>query len=179
MVQDRGISNEQDELVRAALAFARGAFPDDSTHGDRDEKFDADGWKKCGDFGLFGMPVPAEYGGLGLGLSPVIAVMETLGYAMADQGLLFSINAHMWTNVMPILKYGTEAQKQQFLPQLCTGEWIGANAGSEPDAGSDIFAMRTTARKVDGKYVLNGTKTFVSNARWGLRRLSSRARRRG
>jgi alkylation response protein AidB-like acyl-CoA dehydrogenase len=65
---------------------------------------------------------------------------------------------------MPILKYGTEAQKHQFLPKLCTGEWIGANAGSEPDAGSDIFAMRTTARKKDGKYILNGTKTFVSNA---------------
>jgi len=156
--------SDQEELIRAALAFARKAFPDDTLVGDREETFDAEGWKQCGEFGLFGMPVPAEYGGLGLGLSPVIAVMETLGYAMADQGLLFSINAHLWTNVIPVLTYGTEEQKKAYLPKLATGECIGANAGSEPDAGSDIFSMRTRARKVGDRYVLNGTKTFVSNA---------------
>ena len=110
------------------------------------------------------MAIPAQYGGLGLGLSALLAVMEGLGYGTRDQGLLFSINAHLWTNSIPILIHGTEDQRQRYLPGLTDGTLIGANGASEPDAGSDIFSMRTRATRDGEDYVLNGTKTFVTNA---------------
>lgn len=110
------------------------------------------------------MPIPQEFGGLGLGLTELLAVMEGLGYGTRDQGLLFSINAHLWTNSIPILLYGTEKQRRRYLPPLCDGSLIGANAASEPDAGSDIFSMRTRATRDGNQYVLHGAKTFVTNA---------------
>ena len=112
------------------------------------------------------MPVPQEHGGLGLGLTELIAVMEGFGYGTADHGLLFSIHAHLWTNVMPIFTFGSDEQKRRYLPRLISGEWIGANGASEPDAGSDVFSMRTRATRDGDQYVLDGSKTFVSNARY-------------
>jgi alkylation response protein AidB-like acyl-CoA dehydrogenase len=158
------LTEHQQELQDSAIAFARSAFGADMIERDRAEQFDNEGWKSCARFGLLGMPVPEKYGGLGLGLSELVAVMEGLGYAMRDQGLLFSINAHLWTNTLPILVYGTEEQRQQYLPGLSNGELIGANAASEPGAGSDIFAMRTRAERRGDGYVLNGQKMFVTNA---------------
>jgi len=110
------------------------------------------------------MPIPKEHGGLGLGLTTLIAVMEGLGYGCRDAGLLFSLNASLWTNSIPILLYGTDEQRRRYLPGLCDGSLIGANGASEPDSGSDVFAMRSTAVRDGGVYVLNGTKTFVTNA---------------
>ncbi|MHC4610206.1 MAG: acyl-CoA dehydrogenase family protein, partial [Planctomycetota bacterium] len=81
-----------------------------------------------------------------------------------DQGLIFSLNAHMWTNEIPILIYGTEEQKKKYLPGLCDGTLIGANGASEPESGSDVFAMRTRVEKDGDDYVINGTKMFVTNA---------------
>ena len=159
------LTPEQLELQAAAAEFARAELGLDLQRRDRDEVFDRDGWNRCADFGVMRMPVPEEYGGLGQGMTDLIAVMEGLGYGSADNGLLFSIHAHMWTTVMPIVAYGTEAQKERYLPKLISGEWIGANAASEPDAGSDVFSMRTVARRDDDTYVLDGTKMFVSNAK--------------
>jgi alkylation response protein AidB-like acyl-CoA dehydrogenase len=158
------LAEQQQQLQNAAIEFARAELNDDVIRRDREEIFSIDGWKKCARFGALGLPVPSEYGGMGLGINEVIAVMEGLGYGARDQGLLFSINAHLWTNTLPILTYGTEEQKRKYLPGLCNGELIGANGASEPDAGSDIFAMRTRAERRGDCYVLNGTKTFVSNA---------------
>jgi alkylation response protein AidB-like acyl-CoA dehydrogenase len=158
------LSEHQQELQDSAIAFARSAFGADMIERDRAEQFDNEGWKSCARFGLLGMPVPEKYGGLGLGLSELVAVMEGLGYTMRDHGLLFSINAHLWTNTLPILVYGTEEQRQRYLPGLSNGELIGANAASEPGAGSDIFAMRTRAERRGDGYVLNGQKMFVTNA---------------
>jgi hypothetical protein len=90
--------------------------------------------------------------------------MEALGYACRDQGLLFSIHAHMWAVELPLLAFGTEEQKRRYLPRLCDGSWIGAHGMSEPDSGSDAFKLRTRAGRRGGGYVLNGTKTFVTNA---------------
>jgi len=90
--------------------------------------------------------------------------MEGLGYGTRDHGLLFSLNAHLWTNSIPILIYGSDAQKERYLPRLTDGTLIGANGASEPGSGSDIFSMRTRAEKKGDHYVLNGTKMFVTNA---------------
>lgn len=152
------------ELQNAATEFARSALVDDMIRRDRDEQFSADGWRRCAEFGVMGMPIPQQYGGMGLSLSHLLAVMEGLGYGTSDQGLLFSINAHLWTNSIPILRYGTEEQRRTYLPGLCDGTLIGANGASEPDAGSDIFSMRTRAERKGDCYVLNGTKMFVTNA---------------
>ena len=158
------LTTEQQELQRAAIEFARTELAGSHAEADRDETFNRAGWDACGRFGVFGMPVPLEHGGLGLGLSALLAVMEGLGYGTRDQGLLFSINAHLWTNSIPILIYGTDEQRKRYLPLLCAGALVGANGASEPDAGSDVFSMRTTARRDGEEYVLNGTKTFVTNA---------------
>ena len=158
------LTPEQQRLQDAAIEFARASLGGSRVRADRDETFDRDAWAACARFGVLGLPIPAQYGGLGLGLSTLLAVMEGLGYGTRDQGLLFSINAHLWTNSIPILLYGTEEQRQHFLPRLCNGELIGANGASEPDAGSDIFSMRTRAVRDGESYVLTGAKTFVTNA---------------
>jgi alkylation response protein AidB-like acyl-CoA dehydrogenase len=158
------LSEEQTKLQESAVAFARASLGGDMIGRDREAHFDREAWRRCADFGVLGMPIPEEHGGLGLGLSHLLAVMEGLGYGTRDQGLLFSLNAHLWTNSIPILLYGSVAQREQYLPPLCDGTLIGANAASEPDAGSDIFGMRTRARRDGDVYVLNGAKTFVTNA---------------
>jgi alkylation response protein AidB-like acyl-CoA dehydrogenase len=92
-----------------------------------------------------------------------MGVLERLGYGCKDNGLVFSINAHMWTLEIPLLNFGTDDQKQRYLPRLCSGELIGANAMSEPDSGSDAYSVTTTADKRGNRYVLNGSKVFVTN----------------
>lgn len=158
------LTSEQEQLQSAAIEFARATLGRRSVEADRSEEFSRESWRSCAEFGVFGMPVPVQYGGLGLGLSPLLAVMEGLGYGGRDQGLLFSINAHLWTNSLPILTYGTDEQRARYLPGLSSGELIGANAASEPNSGSDVYSMATTAERRDGVYVLNGAKTFVTNA---------------
>jgi alkylation response protein AidB-like acyl-CoA dehydrogenase len=158
------LTEDQVRLQQSAIEFARAALSSDLIERDRNAHFDREGWRKCAEFGVLGMPIPEQYGGHGLGLSELLAVMEGLGYGTRDQGLLFSLNAHLWTNSIPILIYGTEAQRAAYLPRLCDGTLIGANGASEPDAGSDIFSMRTRAVRDGDHYVLNGTKMFVSNA---------------
>lgn len=157
------LSADQRELQLAAERFASSRLGADLADRDRDGRFDREGWDACADFGVMRMPVPEEYGGLGLGLVDLIAVMEGLGYGTGDHGLLFAIHAHLWTNVMPILGFATEEQKERYLGRLMSGEWIGANAASEPDAGSDVFSMQTLATRDGDHYRLSGTKTFVSN----------------
>lgn len=158
------LSDEQQTLQAAAIEFARTSLAVDMVAHDREGVFDRDSWRKCAEFGVLGMPVPQDYGGLGLGLSELLAVMEGLGQGTRDQGLLFSLNAHLWTNSIPILLHGTDEQCRKYLPGLSDGTLVGANAASEPDAGSDIFSMRTRAIRDGDDYVLNGVKTFVTNA---------------
>jgi alkylation response protein AidB-like acyl-CoA dehydrogenase len=158
------LTGELQRLQDGAAEFARTTLTTDMRARDRDEAFDRELWRHCARFGVLGMPIPEEHGGLGLGLTELIAVMEGLGYGTRDQGLLFSLNAHLWTNSIPILRYGTPEQRQKYLPDLSNGTLIGANGASEPDAGSDIFAMRTRADRRGDCYVLNGTKMFVTNA---------------
>ncbi len=161
---DFELTPDQLSLQKSAIDFARNTLNRDMIERDAQRTFAREGWKHCAAFGVQGLPIPEEYGGSGSDPITTIAVMEGLGYGCLDQGLLFSINAHMWTNSIPILKYGTPAQKQKYLPRLCDGTLIGANGASEPNAGSDIFSMRTRVGKAGDDYILNGTKIYVTNA---------------
>jgi hypothetical protein len=161
---DFALTPEQEELKQAARQFAMEQLGYEMHERDHHETFNAEGWKACAEFGVMGLPIPEEYGGSGQDMMTTIAVMEGLGYGTRDHGLLFSINAHMWTNSIPILLYGTEEQKRRYLPGLCDGSLIGANGASEPESGSDVFSMRTRCVRDGDHYILNGTKMFVSNA---------------
>ena len=156
-------SKEQRELFRAVQQFAAEHLKESSIEADREDRFDREAWNKCGDFGIHGLPVPAEYGGIGADPLTTVGALEQLGRVCRDNGLLFSINAHLWAVVMPLLSAGNEDQKRKFLPGLSSGRLIGANAISEPNSGSDTFALATTASRRGDKYILNGSKTWVTN----------------
>ncbi len=157
-------TTEQLEFRAAVIAFARKSLQDDLIQRDHEARFSPDHWKRCGEFGIQGLPFPEEYGGSGMDVLTTVLAMEALGYACRDNGLLFGLAAQMWSVQMPILRFGTEDQKRKYLPRLCSGECVGAHGMSEPDSGSDAFALRTTAIADGDAYVLTGTKTFVSEA---------------
>jgi alkylation response protein AidB-like acyl-CoA dehydrogenase len=161
---DFGWTPEQLAYRDATVAFARGKLRDDVVRRDREGEFARELWRECGRFGIQGLPFPAAYGGAGLDVLTAVLALESLGYACPDNGLLFALAAQMWSVQMPILRWGTEEQKQRYLPRLCSGEWIGAHGMSEPDSGSDAFSLRTRAERRGDEYVLNGSKTFVSEA---------------
>jgi len=154
---------EQIEVRDAVAEFAR-VLPNDVIHRDSNGEFSRDLWNRCAEFGIQGLPIPEKYGGRGCDTLTTVLAMEALGYGCRDNGLLFGISAQMWSVQMPILQTGSEPQKTKYLPGLCDGTRIGAHAMSEPGAGSDAFGLRTTAERRGDRYVLNGTKTFVSNA---------------
>jgi len=158
-----GLNAEQEEMKAAAIAFARKRLNYDASAADRAGTFPREAWKACAEFGLQGLPIAKEFGGRGASPMTTISVMEGMGYACRDRGLLFSINAQLWSVTIPIALYGTPEQKTRYLPGLCDGSLIGANAASEPEAGSDVFSMRTRAIRNGDAYILNGTKTFVTN----------------
>jgi alkylation response protein AidB-like acyl-CoA dehydrogenase len=155
---------QQLEFKNAVVKFAQKELNDGLIERDRAGELSRENWQKCADFGIIGLATPEAYGGAGEDILTTMLVMEGLGYGCKDNGLIFAINAQMWSVQHPILAFGTEEQKQRYLPGLCNGSLIGAHGMSEPDTGSDAYALRTRAEKVDGGYRLNGTKMFVSNA---------------
>lgn len=157
-------SEEQLEHKRAAIKFAQKELNGDLVDRDQTCEFSRENWMKCAQFGIQGQPFPEKYGGLGADILTTMLTMEGLGYSCKDNGLIFSINAQMWGVQMPVFKFGTDSQKLKYLPALCRGEIIGAHGMSEPDSGSDAFSLRTRAERVGEGYVLNGTKTLVTNA---------------
>jgi hypothetical protein len=157
-------SDEQRALRAQYLSFAQERLNDDLVARDRDGTFRRENWQACADFGILRLSVPAEDGGAGLDLLTAMLAMEGLGYGCRDNGLTFGLNAQLWTVQLPIARFGTAAQKQRFLPGLCSGALIGAHAITEAAAGSDAFNLETRAEKRDGGYVLNGTKRLVTFA---------------
>jgi alkylation response protein AidB-like acyl-CoA dehydrogenase len=157
-------SDDQLKLKESVIKFAKKELNDQLIERDKDGVFSKELWKKCAQFGIQGMPFPGEYGGVDADILTTMLVMEGLGYGSKDSGLIFGINAQMWSVQMPILRFGSEDQKRKYLPKLCSGEWVGAHGMTEPDSGSDAFSLRTSANLKDGHYVLNGTKTLVTNA---------------
>ena len=157
-------SEEQLQLRKAVIDFAHQALNGDFARREKIAEFSHDAWRECANFGVQGMPLPERFGGSARDVLTTMLAMEALGYACLDQGLLFSLHAQMWAIEMPLLKFGTDAQQQRYLPGLCDGTLIGAHGISEPGSGSDAFSMRTRAERRGDRYVLNGSKTFVTNA---------------
>ncbi|MCP5101518.1 MAG: acyl-CoA dehydrogenase [Chloroflexi bacterium] len=157
-------SKEQREFKSAVIKFAQNELNDGIIERDEKGEFSYENWKKCADFGIHGLAFPEEYGGSGADIMTTMLVMEGLGFGSKDNGLFFAINAQMWSVMHPIMHFGTEEQKQKYLPRLCSGEIIGAHGMTEPDSGSDAYSLRTRAEKVDGGYIINGAKMFVTSA---------------
>lgn len=156
-------SEEQVAFKKAVITFAREQLNHEMIERDRGGRFSHELWRECANFGIQGLPFPEQYGGGNADILTTMLTMEGLGYGCLDNGLIFGINAQMWSVQMPIYTFGTEAQKQKYLPGLCSGDLIGAHGMSEPGSGSDAFSLRTRATRRDNGYVLNGTKTFVTN----------------
>src|SRR5580692_8894966 len=135
---DFSLSTEQRELKEAAAAFARAKLNQDLAKREEAGEFSLEAWQACARFGIQGFPVPAELGGGGSDILTTVLVMEALGYGCHDNGLIFSLNAQMWTLELPLVKFGTPAQQQKYLPGLMSGDIIGVQGVTEPDAGSDV-----------------------------------------
>jgi len=157
-------TTEQLEFKQSVIEFASKELNGDIVDRDLHGEFSRRSWEKCARFGIQGLPVPEEYGGLGADILTAMLAMEALGYSCKDNGLIFGINAQMWSVQHPILKFGTPEQKQKYLPRLCSGEIIGAHGMSEPDSGSDAYSLKLRAEPCGDGYLLNGTKTLVTNA---------------
>jgi alkylation response protein AidB-like acyl-CoA dehydrogenase len=155
---DFGWGEEEASEHERALRFAREKI------GQRVEgPFDRDRWRALGEFGFLGLSVPPEFGGLGLGALRTAHLVEALGQGAQDRGLVFSAMAHLFACAMPLAEGGSEEQKRRYLPLLCSGEWVGANAITEAEAGSDVFAMKTRAIPDGDDYLITGSKSYVTN----------------
>jgi alkylation response protein AidB-like acyl-CoA dehydrogenase len=160
---DFELTREQRALKAETIAFARRELGKDIAGADRESRFPAEDWARCAAFGVLGWPVPVRYGGRDLDPLTTMIALEALGYGCADNGLVFAVNNHLWGCVIYLLLHGTEQQRARYLPPMCEGRLIGAHALSEPEAGSDILSLRTTARRDGDHYLLSGTKCFISN----------------
>jgi hypothetical protein len=161
---DLSFSPEQLAFRNSVVEFAQKELNNNLIERDRHGQFDSESFRKCAQFGIQGLPLPQAYGGSGADPLTVVLAMEGLGYGCKDNGLLFSINAQMWSFEIPLLEFGTEEQKHKYLPGLCNGDIVAIHAMTEPESGSDAFSLRAQAVKKDGCYVLNGTKMFITNA---------------
>lgn len=162
---DFGWSDEQLAYKAKVVAFAGQKLNDNLVERDRAGVFPREAWDLCADFGIQGLSLPARYNGAAeVDFMTAMLAMEGMGYGCADNGLTFALNAQMWTSQLPILHFGNEEQKARYLPEMAAGRLIGCHAITEPDVGSDAFAMKTTATKVEGGYRLNGAKCYVSLA---------------
>lgn len=156
-------SAEQEELYNKILAFARAELNSSLSEREPKHQFGLSEWRLCGEYGLTGLCVPEQYSGIGLDAVTTARAVEAFGRGCRDGGLVFSVSAHLFACVMPILENGSAELKQAVVPKLATGEWIGANAITEAEAGSDVFALSTRAVRDGDHYVLSGTKTYVTN----------------
>ena len=161
---DFNLTNDQIRRREQAAEFARTELNTDVITRDHAGEFSRDLWKKCADFGFLGLCVPNQYGGSALSLLDTILTLEGLGYGSRDHGIAYGVNAQIWSVVECLVRFGTEQQKQRYLPGICGGELIGCYAMTEPDSGSDCFSLHASADKSKDGYVLNGTKQLVTFA---------------
>jgi alkylation response protein AidB-like acyl-CoA dehydrogenase len=157
------LTDEQQAFVDSVRDFARHHVEPGAAERDLHSRFDRDVWQAVADFGLAGLPVPEAYGGSGADVVTTGLALEALAYGGRDAGLNLSLGAHLTIGCMPIVLHGTEEQKRRWLPPMTSGASIGAFAITEPEAGSDTASMKTSARREGDTFVLNGSKTFITN----------------
>ena len=150
-----------DMLRQSVAAFAADEIAPRAAAIDRDNEFPADLWRKMGDLGVLGVTVEEAYGGAGMGYLEHCVAMEEISRASASVGLSYGAHSNLCVN--QIRKNGTEAQKRRYLPGLISGAAVGALAMSESGAGSDVVSMRLRAERRGSRYVLNGTKMWITN----------------
>jgi len=160
---DFRLEDNHRQLRDAILNFARGELSPGARERDRKHTFDRRMFRRCGEIGLTGLPVPEEYGGTGLDPLSTAIALEAFGYGCEDGGLVFSVCAHLLACVVPVWKHGSDVQKARYLGDLASGRMLAVNAMTEPGTGSDAFAMRTRATPDAAGFIINGTKTFSTN----------------
>ncbi|UYZ20801.1 acyl-CoA dehydrogenase family protein [Mesobacillus jeotgali] len=156
------LTSEQAMIKRTIREFAEEEVAPGAIERDKTKQFPTDIFKKLGELGMLGLPFPEEYGGAGADTVSFAIVTEELSKACASTGITYS--AHISLGGAPINLFGTEEQKQKYLAPICTGESLGAFGLTEPNAGSDAGGTQTTAKEVDGEYIINGSKNFITNA---------------
>lgn len=166
---DTRLTEEQQSLRKTVEAFAREVVAPVAAHHDATKTFPYDVVRGMADMGLFGLPFPEEHGGMGGDYFTLCLAIEEL--ARVDQSVAITLEAGVSLGAMPVYRFGTAAQKEQWLPVLCSGEALGAFGLTEPGAGSDAGGTRTTARLEDGSWVINGSKAFITNSGTDLTRL--------
>jgi len=154
-------SEEVEMLRRSVRDFAAAEIAPRAAETDRSNLFPADLWKKLGSLGLLGITVEEEYGGTAMGYLAHILAMEEISRASASVGLSYGAHSNLCVN--QIRRNGSEAQKRKYLPRLVSGDHVGALAMSEPEAGSDVVSMKLRAEYRNGKFVLNGSKMWITN----------------
>jgi alkylation response protein AidB-like acyl-CoA dehydrogenase len=154
---------DQDRLYEEAREFALARVNPAVRARDAAPYFSEQEWRLCGELGLLGSSVPERYGGGGHDALTVARIVEGFAKGCSDTGLVFSACAHLFAVAMPIAEHGGDEIKERVLPRLASGEWVGANAITEAEAGSDVFSLQTRAVRDGSRYLLTGTKTFVTN----------------
>lgn len=158
---DFGLGETADALRDAVSAFAADEIAPRAAEIDRTDQFPMDLWKKMGDLGVLGVTVGEEYGGAGMGYVEHMVAMEEISRASASVGLSYGAHSNLCVNQIRL--NGNDDQKGRYLPKLISGDHVGALAMSEPGAGSDVVSMRLRADKKGDRYVLNGTKMWITN----------------
>ncbi len=158
---DFGLGPDADMLRKTVAVFARDRIAPRADEIDQANEFPRDLWPEMGALGLHGITVEEEYGGAGLGYLAHCVAMEEVSRASAAVGLSYGAHSNLCVN--QIRRNGSEAQKRKYLPKLISGEHVGALAMSEPNAGSDVVSMRTRADKRGDRFVLNGSKMWITN----------------
>ncbi|MBP1969835.1 acyl-CoA dehydrogenase [Virgibacillus natechei] len=158
---DFQLTDEQEMLRKMVRDFAVNDVEPTAAERDEEERFDRGIFDKMAELGLTGIPWPEEYGGIGSDYVSYCIAVEELSRVCASTGV--TLSAHISLASWPLYTYGTEAQKKNFLSRLATGEALGAYALSEPGAGSDVVAMKTTAKEDGDDYILNGSKVWITN----------------
>jgi len=154
---------EEHHAIREAIRdFATREIAPKAHAVDQEARFPIETFKELGKLGYLGLPIGSEYGGAGADYRSYVIAVEEIGRACGSTGLSYAAHVSLGTN--PIYKFGTEEQKKKYVPKLCSGEYIGCWALTEPGTGSDASAQKTTAKRVGDHYILNGTKQFITNA---------------